>query len=474
MWNLDKYSDRVAVIEESGRTVTYSELSQKASEIKRVISKRCLCLILCKNSTGAIASYTSCILQGSVPMLVKEDLELGLLSRIIKAYRPSYLFVPKSRLLSLNNADVLFDIFDYVLVQTEYASEADYKIHPDLCQLLTTSGSTGSPKFVRQSYKNVESNSRSICEYLKLNENERPITVLPLYYTYGLSVINTHLMVGASILLTDKSIMQKEFWNFLKEYRATSISGVPYTYEMLNMLRFVRMELPYLKTLTQAGGHLSPKLQELFAKYCLDNGKEFFVMYGQCEATARMSYLSPDVCLSHLGSIGKAIPDGSFEIRDESGLVVTESHKEGELIYKGPNVCMGYACGYSDLCLEDENNGVLNTGDLAFFDDDGYFYLSGRKKRFLKIFGNRLNLEELDEMVREQFPDIEFASWGIDDHLYLFVSNQTMLNPVRDYVVLKTGLNQLAFKAVLLDRLPRNSSGKILYRELEAYVKKEL
>ncbi|MGN0902585.1 MAG: AMP-binding protein [Succinivibrio sp.] len=475
MWDLDKYSDNTAIIDESGHTVSYAELSKIGDKLKQVLTKRSLCLILCKNTLGALSSYTGCILQGSVPMLVKEDLDGAFLDRLLEAYHPHYLFVPKSRLYSLKNSKSLLELYDYCLIKTEYAEFSDeYQLNKDLCQLITTSGSTGSPKFVRQSYRNVESNSLSICEYLKLDERERPITVLPLYYTYGLSVINSHLYAGATILLTDKSIMQKEFWNFLKEYKATSISGVPYTYEMLHMLRFVRMDLPYLKTLTQAGGHLSPKLQEVFASYCEDHGKKFYVMYGQCEATARMSYLDPEMCLSHLGSIGKAIPGGMFEIKDEQDLKVSESQKEGELIYKGPNVCMGYAHGFADLSLGDENNGVLHTEDLAYFDEDGYFYISGRKKRFLKIFGNRINLEELDEIVREQFPDIEFASWGIDDHLYLFVSSQTMLNPVRDYVVLKTGLNQAAFKAVLLDRLPRNSSGKILYRELESYVKNSL
>lgn len=472
MWDFDKYSGRTAVIDESGCTVTYAELLEKSEIVKSVILQRSLCLILCKNSLGALASYISCILQGSVPVLVKEDLDEELLEGIIRAYHPWYIFAPQKHILSLKNIVRLAEIYDYFLVETEYASQSEnYHLHNDLCQLITTSGSTGSPKFVRQSYENVESNARSICEYLKLNDRERPITVLPLYYTYGLSVINSHLMVGATVLLTDKSIMQKEFWSFLKEYQATSFAGVPYTYQMLNMLRFVRMDLPHLKTLTQAGGHLSPKLQEIFSRYCMDSGKKFFVMYGQCEATARMSYLDPDVSLSHLGSIGKAIPGGTFEIRDEKGILISQSHCEGELIYKGPNVCLGYAQGFADLSSGDENNGVLNTGDMGYFDDDGYFYISGRKKRFLKIFGNRLNLEELDEMVRDHFPDIEFASWGIDDHVYLFVSRQEMTNPVRDYVILKTGLNPVAFKAVFIEQFPRNSSGKVLYRELEAWVK---
>ncbi|MGN0901919.1 MAG: AMP-binding protein [Succinivibrio sp.] len=475
MWNLNKYSDNTAIIDDSNHAVSYAEISLKAEHLKRAVSKRKLILILCKNSIGSIVSYVSTILQGSVPIMVRHDLDTELLNRIFEAYKPHYLFLPKSRLRAYKNVETVIEFYDYVLVKTQYDSaQLQYEIHKDLCQLISTSGSTGSPKFVRHSYKNVESNSRSISEYLKLDEHERPMLVLPMYYAYGLSVINSHLMTGGTILLTDKNVATGEFYEYLKESKATSLSGVPYTYEMLNFMHFQDMDLPDLKTLTQAGGHLSSKLQKIFATYCNETSRNFYVMYGQSEATARMSYLSPELSLTHLGSIGKPIPGGSFELLDDSNLKISKSHVTGELIYKGPNVSMGYALGCDDLGLDDENHGVLKTGDLAFYDDDGYFYICGRKKRFLKINDSTLSLDELDEMVTAQFPDIVYASWGRDDHLYLFVADQVLLNPLRDYVLLKTGINPLAVKAVLLDRMPRNSSGKVLYRELENYVNQNL
>ena len=204
-----------------------------------------------------------------------------------------------------------------------------------------SSGSTGSPKFVRQSYKNIEVNTRQIAEYLELDQEERAITTLPMNYTYGLSIINSHLLVGAEILLTDKTMMERGFWSFMKEQKATSFGGVPYTYEMLDKLRFFRMDLPDLKTMTQAGGKLIPELHKKFAEYAAEKGKRFIVMYGQCEATARMGYLPADKAVEKCGSMGIAIPGGVFHLIDVNGEAVTEPHVTGELVYEGENVTLG-------------------------------------------------------------------------------------------------------------------------------------
>ena len=334
--------------------------------------------------------------------------------------------------------------------------------------LLTTSGSTGSPKFVRQSYTNIKANTNSIIQYLELDSSERPITTLPMNYTYGLSIINTHLAVGATILLTDKTLMQKEFWTFFKEQKATSFGGVPYTYEMLDKLRFMRMDLPTLRTMTQAGGKITPELHEKFAQFAFENNKKFIVMYGQCEATARMGYLPPESAVQKKGSMGIAIPGGSFSLIDIDGNEITNPNTPGELVYKGANVTLGYAENGNDLVKGDERNGVLITGDMAQFDDEGFYYIVGRKKRFLKIYGNRVNLDEIDRMIKAEY-NIEVASSGIDDCMYIFVTESDKADSVRNYVIGKTKLNPVAFKVIVIDEIPKNDSGKTLYRELTKY-----
>ncbi|MDD5868404.1 MAG: AMP-binding protein [Succinatimonas sp.] len=473
MWNFTEYKDNVAFLDEYGSKVKYSDLSNTAKSLSTLMPKRALSFILCKNTLGSTVSYVSNFLNHQVSLLVKSDLDTELLQNLIEKYQPQYIFAPSDDIesfgitaLSIKDCEKLDNIYDYSLLKTNF--NCDYEIYDELALLLTTSGSTGSPKFVRQSFHNVESNTVAIAKYLKLDSTERPITVLPMYYTFGLSVINSHLEVGATILLTDKSIMQKEFWTFLKDKQATSISGVPYTYQMLNMLRFTRMDLPYLKTLTQAGGHLNEKLQKLYADYCKDNGKEFYVMYGQCEATARMSYLEPEFSDTKIGSIGKELDGCKFEIIDEQGNVVKEPNKEGELVFVGPNVTLGYADSCDDLSKSDEREGRLNTGDIGYFDEDGFYFITGRKKRFLKIFGNRVNLEDVDKLIFEKFNNLEFATYGIDDHLYIFIAerDKEKQDEVFDYVVDKLKLHPSAFKVVVLDKIPRNESGKVLYKEL--------
>jgi len=369
-----------------------------------------------------------------------------------------------SRMANQFEYESVWSVWDYSLLKTKYNQA--FALHDDLALLLTTSGSTGSPKLVRQSYKNILANTQSIVEYLELADNERPITTLPMNYTYGLSIINSHLYVGASIILTNKTLVQKEFWQQCKDFEATSLAGVPYTYEMLDKLRFFRMEVPSLRTMTQAGGKLSPDLHKKFAEYAEKNNKRFIVMYGQTEATARMSYLPHNKALEKIGSMGIAIPGGEFSLIDANGAIINEVDVTGELIYKGDNVALGYAEQGADLAKGDEFNGVLFTGDMAKKDTDGFYYIVGRKKRFLKIFGSRVNLDETERMIRTAFPDIDCACTGIDDQMTVFITAEAQIKNVSSFFHEKTGLHPIAFHVQCIEKIPRNESEKILYSAL--------
>lgn len=468
MWDFDTYSDRVAAINEQGEQLSYRDLSKEVQNTKPLLRKRPLVFLLCTNTLGALISYTSCIQNRAVPLLLSAQLDRELLRRLLEVYHPDYLWLPAGMAAEFPGYEPAYGAFGYTLLSTDFAGS--WPLHEDLCLLLTTSGSTGSPKLVRQSRTNVLENARSIAQYLELDRNERPITTLPMHYTYGLSIINSHLLVGATLLLTEKGLMQKEFWRFFKDAGATSFGGVPYTYEMLDKLRFWRMELPTLKTMTQAGGKLSVELHQKFAEAAQTAGKKFIVMYGQCEATARMGYLPPEKAVEKCGSMGIAIPGGRFRLMGEDGAWITAPGVTGELIYEGPNVTMGYAERGEDLVKGDERHGRLETGDMARFDEDGYYYIVGRKKRFLKIFGNRVNLDDIDRMVRSRF-SVDCASTGRDDELCLFLTEETAVGPVRKFLSEKTGLNQAAFQVLAVPQIPRNDAGKILYGELETYRK---
>lgn len=467
MWDLKQFKDNIAFLDEFGTSLTYDGLNEEGKKLADVIGRRCLVFSLCKNSIGSVVGYTSFINNGIVPVLLNAHLDRELLNNLLEKYLPSYLWVPDEVSDEFPDMVVVYSAYKYKLLRTMYGKE--YELCPELCLMLTTSGSTGSPKFVKQSYRNVKANAKSIVEYLELDETEKPITTLPMNYTYGLSIINSHLFVGATLLLTDKGLMQKEFWSFFKENGATSFGGVPYTYEMLERLRFFRMQLPSLRYSTQAGGKLTPELHKKFAENAEAKGIKFIVMYGQCEATARMGYLPADKSLEKYGSMGIAIPGGKFHLIDANGKDIEEPGITGELVYEGPNVTLGYAeCG-EDLVKGDERHGILQTGDMAQFDEDGYYYIVGRKKRFLKIYGNRVNLDEIDRMIKTKFNNIDCASAGVDDHLYVFVTDAKVATDVKDYIVEKTGLNQVAFKTVVIDEIPKNDSGKVLYKKLNEY-----
>ena len=466
IWNLTAFEDRTALLDEDGESMTYGQLWTEGDELAKAVGDRCLAFILCRNSIGSVLGYTAFLNHGIVPVMVNSHLEGTLLSNLLEAYSPEYLWLPANQEAQFQGMKKTYDARDYVLLKTGFTKH--YPLHEDLALLITTSGSTGSPKLVRQSYTNILDNAQSIAEYLRLDEMERPITTLPMNYVYGLSIINSHFLVGATVLLTDKGLMQKEFWQFFREAGASSFGGVPYTYEMLFKLRFFRMDLPSLRTVTQAGGKITPELHEKFAAWAAETGRNFVVMYGAAEATSRMGYLPPEKAVEKKGSMGIPIPGGVFELLDAEGSRITEPYTTGELVYTGKNVTLGYAESGEDLIRGDERHGHLETGDMAQFDEDGYYYIVGRKKRFLKIYGNRVNLDEIDRMVKAEF-QIEMASAGRDDHLYLFVTDKKMAEPVREFVIGKTKLNPAAFKAVVLDEIPKNDAGKTLYSELAKY-----
>jgi acyl-coenzyme A synthetase/AMP-(fatty) acid ligase len=289
-----------------------------------------------------------------------------------------------------------------------------------------------------------------------------------MYYSFGMSVINSHLIKGATLLLTDKAVIQREFLNFLKEGKATSIAGVPYTYEMLRRLRFLKMDLPELKTMIQAGGKLNANIVKEYVEVAQANGKEFIVMYGQTEAAPRMSYLPFDKALEKYASIGIAIPGGKLSVRDANDQEITAPDTDGELIYEGPNVCMGYAECIEDLAKGDENNGVLHTGDVARFDSDGYFYITGRMKRFVKVWGNRCNLDATEQLVKTITTSC--ACVGVDDKITVVVTQDGLEDKIKNYLVDKTGLNIRAFDVKVVDAIPTLPSGKLDYQTMQKMI----
>ena len=468
MFDLKSFAQNIAVITDKGELLTYEELAAEAKTFADAVTQKSLLFCLCENKLGSFVGYVACMEHHIPIVLLDGSKDLSLLKNLMEIYQPEYVWAETDRIEKIGGESV-YSYATYSLQKMQYEVEVDKpEINPELALCLTTSGSTGSPKFVRLSAKNVLSNAESIAEYLSIDENERPITTLPSYYSYGVSVINSHLIKGATILLTEGTVAQREFWNFLKEQQATSIAGVPYTYEMLRMLRFFRMDLPYLKTMTQAGGKLNKDIAKQYIEFAQEKDKRFFVMYGQTEATARMSYLPLEHALDKYASIGVAIPGGKFSLMDVNGNVIEEPDVDGELIYEGPNVSLGYAECRSELAKGDENHGVLHTGDVARRDADGYYYITGRMKRFVKVWGNRCNLDATEQLVKAITTSCVCV--GVDDKITIFVTQEGLEESIIKLLVEKTGFNNRAFEVRVIDAIPVKSSGKIDYQVMQAMV----
>jgi acyl-coenzyme A synthetase/AMP-(fatty) acid ligase/peptidoglycan/LPS O-acetylase OafA/YrhL len=374
---LERFADHWALIADDGRRLTYANLAREADAFAaRLNPDARLVLIEGCNEIEAIAAYLGVLRSGRVALLHPQGPDAQA-SRIAKTFTPDATY---TRIAGA-----------WVLEQ----SGASTPHHADLGLLLSTSGTTGATKLVRLSRAAVDANARSIADYLELSPDARAITSLPIYYSYGLSVLNSHLAVGATILLTSRSVVDDDFWRFAGAQHATSLAGVPHTYELLERGDLLARAPQSLRTLTQAGGRLPPQAIDYPQAEMQKRGGRMFVMYGQTEATARIAYVPAHLLSKNADCIGVAIPGGALSLRGDNGEDVTQSGRAGELIYRGANVMMGYALGRDDLQRGAEI-AELATGDIAERTASGLFRIVGRRSRFVKPFGLRVALDEIE------------------------------------------------------------------------------
>ncbi len=425
---LETFGDATALIASEGR-MSYAMLAQKADALYRPYNiQRALVMIAAQNDVLSVAAYLGALRAGHAVMMIDGDLDASLLQPLLDAYRPNMLF--KEGTLDLLHHTPL-------------------RLHEALALLIPTSGTTGSPKMIRLSYRNLDANAVSILDYLQLTCNDVAITTLPLFYSFGLSILHTHLCVGASIVVTSESLMSRTFWEMCAAHGVSSFSGVPYHYEMLRRLGFDTLP-SCVRTLTQAGGKMHETLVLELALWCAQTNRRLFVMYGQSEATARISYLHPARTLQKPSSIGRAIAGGSLEVI------------EGELVYRGDNVMQGYAQNAEDLAHGDELGGVLYTGDLGHRDEEGDFYITGRAKRFIKLSGLRIGLDEIEQFLKSHA--IEAMCMGSDTALLIATCNDAQ--KAKTLVSQNFKLHHTLIHTRTLNTLPLTPSGKPDYKAL--------
>ena len=452
--DLDKKpKDKVAAIDDSGRSVTYCEICEFSIEFAKHLPQRSLIFLLSENCIGSLLGYTAALSNRIVPLIISAATEEGLYNHLYELYHPEYLWLPQAK---SEGKVVVFSAWDYCLVKT---GNKPVPMYEKLSLLLPTSGSTGSPKLVRHSYRNIEANANNVRRMFKLDGTEKAMAILPMHYTMGLSVIASHLLAGATLLLSGRSLLDKGFWATLKE--ATSFTGVPYSYEILTKMRFSRMDLPNLKVITQGGGKLTEEMFKMLAQYAHDNGKKFIATYGQSECTARMAYLPAELALEKTCSIGFAEPGGQLSIVDVNGNETFEGEAQGEMVYRGENVTLGYANSQEDLLKGDENHGVMHTGDLARRDADGCYFIIGRLKRFLKIYGLRIGLDEVEGLIKTEF-NTDCYCKGDDEKLIVLVTDAKLKEVLPSFIEEKTHLFHQRIEVQVVKEILRNEAGKVI------------
>lgn len=434
----------------SAASVDYAELAERVADRRAELgTDRRLVFLAGSNTLETVVTYLAA-LAGGHPMLLQPADAAGAagLDGLVARYRPDVV--------------VRADADGAPPDIEELRAGSRHAFHPELALLASTSGSTGSPKLVRLSRANVLGNARSIAEYLRLTPDDRAATTLPLHYCYGLSVVNSHLVAGGSLMLTDRSVVEPDFWSEFDAAGATSFAGVPYTYELLESTDFARRRLPTLRYVTQAGGRLAPERVQALARLGRERGFEVVVMYGQTEATARMAYLPPSLAEMAAGAIGVPIPGGSFRIDTAVG----GAPGEGELVYAGPNVMMGYAETADDLTRGPELD-ELRTGDLARQRDDGLYEITGRLSRFVKSYGLRVDLDRVERLLGDD--GIEARTVGVDERIAVFVRHERFAAAARQAVQRHAGLPTHAFDVHALAEFPRTANGKSDHAALRAH-----
>lgn len=444
---LESFGDAIA-LEEGDRRVRYRELVALSEKFAaRLPSTPQLVALQACNRIEAIAAYLGCLRAGHpVILLNRESIADG---RVLSGYQPDWLYSPQEgqwQLIRLNeNAPLAF---------------AD-----ELAVLLSTSGTTGAPKLVKLSRTNIHSNAEAIAAYLELSGRECAITTLNFFYSYGMAVLNSHLACGARIVLTDASVITPDFWSLFKSSEATSLAFVPYHFELLERTNFLDQDLPSLRYITQAGGKLQPERLKRFAGLARQRQWKFFVMYGQTEASPRISYVPPEDLLENLDSVGRPIPGGELTIIDEEGHPITSPGRAGELVYRGPNVMLGYADTRADLARP-RDTFELRTGDMAEFQSNGYVRITGRLKRFIKLYGLRINLDDLEGRLSRAGYQVYCV--GTDEILGIFHEGDVDEDALLDTVVETWGIRRPDIHVRRMYEIPLLPSGKVDYARLKA------
>jgi len=481
--------------------MTYGELDVRSNQLANYLKdtgvQRGECVaILYENSINYIIAYYAILKAGAIAVPLNTDTTVEWLKyylhhsasravitnkRFARFVLPAVHDLPDFDHIIIEHADVsklkdgcncritrLQDVFDQALDRCPNVRLIDV----DLATIVYTSGSSGKPKGVLLSHLNVVSNTQSIVEYLQLTANDRMMVVLPFYYIYGKSLLNTHFAVGGSVVIDNRFVYPQLILEIMQKAEVTGFAGVPSTFLiLLNRSTIREQRFETLRYVTQAGGHMSPAIRREVADVFAP--AQLYIMYGATEAAPRLAFLPPSMLNDKLASIGKAIPNVELVVVDKEGRALAP-HQTGEIVARGSNIMVGY---WKDPQATNDvvRDGYYHTGDLGQIDDEGYIYVVGRSTDMIKSKGYRVSAKEVEDALIELDDIMEVAVKGVED--------DTVGEAIKAYLVLRNG-EQASLKMIcrqlkgrlpeykfpryieVRDALPKNESGKIMKNQL--------
>jgi len=439
------------------KSVLARDIWQSDSQIRARLG-RSLVLACVENDLDGLKVYMSLAYGDSVAVFFPSGANPATLNPFIKEFEPEFV------VLKLDPSEPLAG-FVFVQAWGRYSIWAPvrppaHRFVEGLALLATTSGSTGSPKVVRQSAENILINTQQIVRSLDLSSQDTAITSLPLSYTFGQSTVNCQILTGGKLVVSPLAITQVQTLKLIVSEDVNVLSGVPQTYQQLVQLRFFKSR--YAAKITkflQAGGKMPTPLEEKIRTLVADTGKDFFVMYGQAEATTRMSALPARAFLEIRGSAGAAMYGGKFTITGPDK-EERPAYSEGEIVYEGPNVTLGYAETAEDLQKPDSFNGILRTGDVGFLDERGFIYITGRLKRFAKINGQSVNLAYIEALLTTELA-AEFTCVELNNKIYAATTSAIEEDRFEAVLSELTVLGSRDFELYRLEALPQTATGKV-------------
>jgi long-subunit acyl-CoA synthetase (AMP-forming) len=402
--NLKKFKNSTALVDEKFGKISYAKLILDSEAIEEKLRSNSIALLIADNNYEFVTGYVAFLKKKNViSIIVDNSFSYEFISDIVIKYKPNYIFCSKNFEINFDKNLIknnVVNLLNYVIYKTNFGLHKNINFKNFL--LISTSGTTQNPKFVRLSKDNIKDNLQKIIKSLKIKKNHTTITTMPLAYSYGLSILNSHLVTGGAIVLNNRSIIDKIFWQNLKKYKVNSFGGVPEFYQYLKRINFEKLLTKSIKYLTQAGGKLDEKTLNFIGNTCKKNKVKFYVMYGQTEAAPRMSCLDWKDFFYKINSIGKPLSGYKMQIVDKNKKVINNYNKKGEIKFFGKNVSLGYANNFRDLTKGNINKNVLFTGDLGVRDKDNFFYIIGRNNRVIKLFGKRFNLEDIEKFYQNK------------------------------------------------------------------------